>query len=170
MRATSARARDLRRFLGKIVPLRRMGKGPCPCPSGTLPMGTPALPILQELGRFAWFSNAMKFWLVCFLILFAAAEGLQWLGQFAWLGSMDLSHPLVIGAGIGLAIASNYSPQGRLTKSLPLQSTAKPCDSANPSPAQTMPAPTTARPPSPSKSSSISFEIRKPAPEANQQP
>jgi hypothetical protein len=53
----------------------------------------------------------MKLWLVCFLILFFAAEGLQWLGQLPGLGQANLSQPLVVVAGLGLALASNAFPQ-----------------------------------------------------------
>ncbi len=51
----------------------------------------------------------MKLWLVCFLLLFFSAEGLQWLGQLHWPSSPELTQPWVILAGIGLAVASNAS-------------------------------------------------------------
>ncbi len=53
----------------------------------------------------------MKLWLVCFLLLFGVAETAQWFGQLAWFGSVELSLPLTIGGGVGLAIASNYAPR-----------------------------------------------------------
>lgn len=50
----------------------------------------------------------MKLWLVCFLILFFGAEAFQWLGEVPWVSSVELSLPLTVLGGIGLAIASNH--------------------------------------------------------------
>lgn len=49
----------------------------------------------------------MKLWLVCFLLLFFAVEGWQWLGHALWFQQVDLSLPLVVTGGMALAIASN---------------------------------------------------------------
>ncbi|TVQ07055.1 MAG: hypothetical protein EA368_15420 [Leptolyngbya sp. DLM2.Bin27] len=98
----------------------------------------------------------MKFWLVCFLLLFFAAETAQWLGQLAWVGSAELSLPLTVAGGIGLAIASNY----RRWPSLEAPST-KP----EPPPLPTAMPPTVAPAPLPKarrKGDTISFEIKKP--------
>jgi hypothetical protein len=51
----------------------------------------------------------MKFWLVCVVLLFLGSEATQWLGQIPWLTSVELSLPMTIVGGIGLAIASNYA-------------------------------------------------------------
>ncbi|MEO1068280.1 MAG: hypothetical protein AAFW95_04070, partial [Cyanobacteria bacterium J06638_6] len=37
------------------------------------------------------------------------SEATQWLGQIPWLNSVELSLPMAIVGGIGLAIASNYA-------------------------------------------------------------
>ncbi|MBW4461391.1 MAG: hypothetical protein KME47_14305 [Nodosilinea sp. WJT8-NPBG4] len=50
----------------------------------------------------------MKLWLVCFFILFFGAEAIQWFGHLPWVSNVELSLPLAIAGGIGLAIASNY--------------------------------------------------------------
>ncbi len=86
----------------------------------------------------------MQLWLVCCLVLFTAAEGWQRWGQ------IDLSLPLVLIGGIGLAIASQSWPRP----------TPPTCQSskavAPPSPVPEI-APSTR-----SGRSSISFEIAKP--------
>ncbi|MBE9139329.1 hypothetical protein IQ254_19360 [Nodosilinea sp. LEGE 07088] len=51
----------------------------------------------------------MKFWLVCVVLLFFGSEATQWLGQMPWLSGVELSLPMTIFGGIGLAIASNYA-------------------------------------------------------------
>lgn len=102
----------------------------------------------------------MKLWVVCFLILFFGAEAAQWLGQLPWLSSVELSLPLTVAGGIGLAIASNYVALfGRHWPSLGANA-AEP-DSLPPPPAQ--PTGTLAAPPQTiRKGDSISFEIKKP--------
>jgi hypothetical protein len=84
----------------------------------------------------------MQLWLVCCLVLFAVAEGWQGWGQ------IDLSLPLVLIGGIGLAIASQpWSwPPASPPKSLEV----------TPPPAPQMP------PPVQPGRSSISFDIAKP--------
>jgi predicted lipid-binding transport protein (Tim44 family) len=104
----------------------------------------------------------MNFWLVCFLIFFFGAEGLQWLGQLSWLSSVDLFHPLVIVAGLGLAIASNSMPSVRALKPSSPQPTTKAADATHASLPNATPTLVTAKPTHPSRPSSISFEIRKP--------
>lgn len=96
----------------------------------------------------------MQLWLVCFLLLFFGAEGLQWLGQMPGLGAVDLSVPGMVLGGIGLAIASNYRHQHRkppLPPDGPRQAEAPPASPIAPR------MPSFLRSPS-----SISFEIRKP--------
>lgn len=102
----------------------------------------------------------MKLWLVCFLILFFGAEAAQWLGQLPWVGSAELSLPLTVVGGIGLAIASNY--RSWATFSTP---PAKPETAIKPVPPP--PTSTTVTAPLPSsqasrKGDTISFEIKKP--------
>lgn len=111
----------------------------------------------------------MKLWLVCFILLFSAAKGLQWLGQFSWVSGAELSLPLVIVGGLGLAIASNASTWKAL--GLLAAPPARPDAAARP-PVVTASPPV--NPPSPSPVSpnalkeiakpaaSISFDIRKP--------
>lgn len=102
----------------------------------------------------------MKLWLVCFLILFFGAEAAQWLGHLSWLSGVELSLPLTVAGGIGLAIASNYhrwptfSPPPAQPKPPPLHSPTS------------QPSPTVATPAKDAKVSrkadTISFEIKKP--------
>ncbi|MFH7242341.1 MAG: hypothetical protein ACHWZW_05765 [Spirulina sp.] len=54
----------------------------------------------------------MKLWLLCFVLIFAAVEGLQSLGGWPDLGSSPLWHPLTVLAGIGLAVLSNAEALG----------------------------------------------------------
>ncbi len=102
----------------------------------------------------------MKLWLVCFLLLFCVAETAQWFGQLAWFGSVELSLPLTIGGGVGLAIASNYAT--RFSRRWP--------GAIAPKPPAPPPLPSTVPPPSPTvaapvkatrKGDTISFEIKK---------
>lgn len=101
----------------------------------------------------------MKLWLVCFFILFFGAEAIQWLGHLSWVSNVELSLPLTIVGGIGLAIASNYRNWPTLGPT-----PAKP--KAPPLPNPTPPIPTIATPvnaPRVShKADTISFEIKKP--------
>ncbi|MGF1570285.1 MAG: hypothetical protein ACFCVD_19805 [Nodosilinea sp.] len=109
----------------------------------------------------------MKLWLVCFLLLFFAAEGLQWLGQLPWLSGAELSLPWIVAGGIGLAIASNAAHWGSYGRGATLSAK----DSATlPSPAaggegSAAPARLSTvchNPATTQKPASISFEIRKP--------
>ncbi|MBU6230731.1 MAG: hypothetical protein KGQ93_13740 [Cyanobacteria bacterium REEB459] len=72
----------------------------------------------------------MKLWLVCFLLLFFAVEGWQWLGHTLWFSQLDLALPLVVAGGMGLAIASNWSrhPPPRLPLPAPLEPGASPAE------------------------------------------
>ncbi len=103
----------------------------------------------------------MKLWLVCFLILFFGAEAVQWFGQLPWVSGVELSLPLTVVGGIGLAIASNrgalfgrnwptFGPPPAKSADLPLPS----------------PTPPVVAPVKPAKAShkadTISFEIKKP--------
>jgi hypothetical protein len=114
----------------------------------------------------------MKLWLVSFLILFFGAEAVQWVLQFHWFSGVELSLPVVVMGGIGLAIASNYrqfQALGLLPEIFPnreLPSTPKPSaptstESTLPQPVETPAAATTN---SRTTENSISFEIRKPKP------
>jgi hypothetical protein len=98
----------------------------------------------------------MKLWLVCFLLLFFAAETAQWLGQLAWVSSVELSLPLTVAGGIGLAIASNYrrEPSPRLSSAKPEPS---PLPTPTPKPVAPVPPPKARH-----KGDTISFEIKKP--------
>lgn len=59
---------------------------------------------------------AMKLWLLCFVLIFAAAEGLQGLSGWPnWLPSFAPTsawHPLTVLAGLGLAVLSNAAALG----------------------------------------------------------
>jgi hypothetical protein len=101
----------------------------------------------------------MKLWIVSFLLLFFAAETAQWLGQLPWLNGLELSTPLTILGGVGLAIASNSShrskrplPDSGVTAPKPPEAPPTPQLGA-PSPA---PQPTVGR-----QANTISFEIKK---------
>lgn len=102
----------------------------------------------------------MKLWLVCFLILFFGAEAVQWFSHLPWVSSVELSLPLTIVGGIGLAIASNYRNWPTFGTP-PAQPEAPPL----PSP-MSQPSPTSATPVKVEKVSrkvdTISFEIKKP--------
>lgn len=54
----------------------------------------------------------MKLWLLCFVIIFAAAEGLQGLSGLSSGFPTHFWHPLTVLAGIGLAILSNATALG----------------------------------------------------------
>lgn len=54
------------------------------------------------------FWDAMKLWLVCFLVLFFGAEAVQWFSHLPWMSGVELSLPLTVMGGIVLAIASNH--------------------------------------------------------------
>ncbi len=105
----------------------------------------------------------MKLWLVCFLLLFGVAETAQWFGQLAWFDSVDLSLPLTIVGGVGLAIASNYATL--FGRSWPGAITPKPAPPPQPS-TMPPPSPTVAAPAKTTQASrkgdTISFEIKKP--------
>jgi len=96
----------------------------------------------------------MKLWLVCFLLLFGVAETAQWFGQLAWFGSVELSLPLTIGGGVGLAIASNYAT--RFSRRWPGAIAPKPAPSPLPPVAAPVKATQASR-----KGDTISFEIKK---------
>ena len=101
----------------------------------------------------------MKLWLVCFLLLFGVAETAQWFGQLAWFGSVELSLPLTIVGGVGLAVASNYATL--FGRSQPGAIAPKPAP-----PPATPPIPPVAAPAKATQASrkgdTISFEIKKP--------
>ncbi|MGG6238127.1 hypothetical protein ACQ4N7_05760 [Nodosilinea sp. AN01ver1] len=102
----------------------------------------------------------MKLWLVCFLILFFGAETAQWLGQLPWVGSAELSLPLTVVGGIGLAVASNYRHWPGLG-AIAAKAEAPPLPTASPPPSTTVAA--SVPPPKGSRrTNSISFEIKKP--------
>lgn len=101
----------------------------------------------------------MKLWLVCFLILFFGAEAAQWLGHLPWVGSVELSLPLTIAGGVGLAIASNYR-YWRSSGSV----VARPEQPPLPPPSPAVVAPPPALPKVSRKPDTISFEIKKPQP------
>ncbi|WP_017299735.1 hypothetical protein [Nodosilinea nodulosa] len=101
----------------------------------------------------------MKLWLVCFLILFFGAETAQWFGHLPWLDGVELSLPLTIAGGIGLAIASNYRhwPSFGSLSAKPEQPPLPPTPSA------TVVTPAVQAKVS-RKPDTISFEIKKPQP------
>jgi len=104
----------------------------------------------------------MKLWLVCFLLLFCVAETAQWLGQLAWFNSVELSLPLTIAGGVGLAIASNYATLfGRSWPgAIAPKPASPPLSSAVPPPSPTVAAPVKTTQTS-RKGDTISFEIKK---------
>lgn len=72
----------------------------------------------------------MRFGLICFLVLFLSTEFVQWVTHLAWLGgSIDLSLPLALLGGGGLAIASRYK-----------HSFVTPAQSVSPTPTEAVPA------------------------------
>lgn len=105
----------------------------------------------------------MKLWLVCFFILFFGAEAAQWLGALPWPSGAQLSLPLTVAGGIGLAIASNYSTIFGRSSSPAGSPAAEPKTTPLPSPeapsAAIAVAPQTPR--ATSKGDGISFEIKK---------
>ncbi|MEO1402555.1 MAG: hypothetical protein AAFV72_15105 [Cyanobacteria bacterium J06635_1] len=107
----------------------------------------------------------MRFGLICFLALFLGTELVQWVTHLPWLGEFELSLPLALLGGSGLAIASNYK---RLNGLLPQTQTGQPDAIIAPnltasSPAASSTNPTLSPPPpSQAASSSISFKINKP--------
>lgn len=105
----------------------------------------------------------MKLWLVCFLLLFGVAETAQWLGQLTWFDSVELSLPLTVVGGVGLAIASNYATLfGRSQPSAIAPKPAPPLPNTPPLPIPPVAAPSQATQPS-RKGDTISFEIKKPS-------
>lgn len=116
----------------------------------------------------------MKLWLVSFLILFFGAEAVQWVLQFHWFSGVELSLPVVVMGGIGLAIVSNYrqfQALGLLPEIFPnpeLPSPTEPSTTTSTSREATPPQPTetpaAATTNSSKKENSISFEICKPKP------
>ncbi|MEM9904189.1 MAG: hypothetical protein AAF921_04105 [Cyanobacteria bacterium P01_D01_bin.44] len=112
----------------------------------------------------------MRFGLICFLALFFGTELVQWVTHLPWLSEFELSLPLALLGGSGLAIASNYK---QLNGLLPPPQAGQPDTAIAPNPAASSPAtshsaaPSTKpalSPQSPSQpsSSSISFKINKP--------
>jgi hypothetical protein len=100
----------------------------------------------------------MRFWFVCFVLLFGFAELFQWLEQFS------LPMPIFVLGGVFLAIASNYNK----LKYLPFhpeheeqvafgEQPFEPMKSAS-----TWAEPTASQPSSSQSHKSISFTIRKP--------
>lgn len=107
----------------------------------------------------------MKLWLVCFLVLFFGAEAAQWFGHLPWVSRVELSLPLTIAGGLGLAIASNYGALfGRSWPTfspLPTKSADPPLPGPIPLPTPTVAAPIKSAKAS-RKADTISFEIKKP--------
>ncbi|MEO0457570.1 MAG: hypothetical protein AAF152_13465 [Cyanobacteria bacterium P01_A01_bin.114] len=73
----------------------------------------PREPIVEKAGKLELLrllgNWPMRFGLICFLVLFLSTEFVQWVTHLAWLGgSIDLSLPLALLGGGGLAIASSY--------------------------------------------------------------
>lgn len=101
----------------------------------------------------------MKLWLVCFLILFFGAEAVQWFGHLPWVSSVELSLPLTVLGGIGLAIASNYRNWPAFSPP-PAQPKSPPLPSPTPQPSPTIATPAKA-PKVSRKADTISFEIKK---------
>ncbi|MEM8807764.1 MAG: hypothetical protein AAGF01_17225 [Cyanobacteria bacterium P01_G01_bin.38] len=112
----------------------------------------------------------MRFGLICFLALFFGTELVQWVAHLPWLSEFELSLPLTLLGGGGLAIASNYK---HLNGLLPLPQAGQPDTAIAPNPAASNPttsnsaAPSThpalsPPPPSQTSASSISFKINKP--------
>jgi len=58
--------------------------------------------------------DGMKVWLVCFVGLFGLAELFQWMQAFSLFEDAGLPLPVLIGAGLALAIASNSTKQAGL--------------------------------------------------------
>jgi len=114
----------------------------------------------------------MKLWLVSFLILFFGAEAIQWILQFHWFSGVELSLPVVVMGGIGLAVASNYrqfQALGLLPEMFPaaepLASKETPTRSLTEStPPHLEKSPPVETTPTLKKGNSISFEIHKPKP------
>jgi hypothetical protein len=101
----------------------------------------------------------MRFGLVCFGLLFMGIEFYQWVAHLTWLGDLDLSLPMTLVGGVGLAIASNYkSRSARLGSTVEpvIHPPAEPPPTVTPQPAP--PSMTTAV----ADKSSISFKVRKP--------
>ena len=113
----------------------------------------------------------MKLWIVCFVMLFGAFELYQWICQVSGFSDAQLSLPIAVAGGIGLAIASNYDR----ASGLPFNTLGDGAAQSNPlSPSQPMPLQTSTQSNQPCKRSisfqiltqpkrSISFEISKPS-------
>jgi hypothetical protein len=105
----------------------------------------------------------MRFGLVCFVLIFLGTEFFQWVMHLTWLSEVELSFPLMLLAGVGLAIASNTkrlkprSVQPVKPNPPPLASPAKPIHA----PPKMTPAPTQVASIG-SAAGSISFKVRKP--------
>lgn len=107
------------------------------------------------------FLGPMKLWLLSFILLFLVAEGIDWLGTAGWLGSLDLSLPMTVLGGLGLAIASNTAITSNTKYTAPLPPSCEKTEVSNPEPP--CPPPLVTKAPAPRKATkSISFEIRKP--------
>ncbi len=94
----------------------------------------------------------MRFGIACFVILFLGTELYHWL---LGLGQLELSLPMMIVAGGGLAIASNL-PRSTTQSSTETEPTAAKVSSQPTIPTQTQ---KTVQPPDPDR---ISFKIRPP--------
>ncbi|MGI8934530.1 MAG: hypothetical protein ACR2FS_10700 [Phormidesmis sp.] len=112
---------------------------------------------LQEL-------PAMKFWLVCFGLLFMGAELWQWLAE---LGSKQPSGAVLILGGIGLAAVSNAAHLPKLKgaeddSASHLSSTIPAADASADQPTARQPKPDPALNEAQSERGSISFKVRFP--------
>jgi hypothetical protein len=102
----------------------------------------------------------MRVWLVCFVALFSLSEFYQWAIASSWLQQIELlPMPILMGAGMVLAIASNAK------KRLPWQAwPSRPAEAVPEQASAAMPA-RSIEPPLPQATQSapsISFQIRQP--------
>ncbi|WP_198807379.1 hypothetical protein [Leptolyngbya sp. BL0902] len=91
----------------------------------------------------------MKLWLLCFVLLFAAAQGLHSVSGGLSLSSASMGHPLVVLAGIGLAIMSNAKALGLGAGRSTAASQTPPASQAAPSPISMTTTPTPPLSPTP---------------------
>lgn len=109
--------------------------------------------------QWVWGHKTVKFWLICFGLAFVGAELSQTLVQSLSGAGLELSMPLTLLGGLGLAFVSNARRSQGLSGSL------NPTAPAATKLSQTLPQPSNPQPPAVSQSAaakSISFEIRPP--------